>query len=131
MRLQGLLHSRDAIDHLGELGERREDARGRPQLAVSDEGARVETLEEELGGAEGEVLRRHEEVSVAVESVAEAQGAGRKRRLCATDAARTAHGHGHNGRSSGRVATEEELALARRGERADAARTQFFHSGLK
>jgi hypothetical protein len=38
----------------------------------------VKTLEEELGGAKGEVLHRHEEASVAVEVVAEAQGAGRE-----------------------------------------------------
>jgi hypothetical protein len=110
-RLECLLQSH-AVDHLGKLGERREDARGRPLRAVSDEGARVITLEEEFGGAEGEVLHRHK-VSVAFKVVAEAEATGRERRLRATDAAQEAHGHGHNGRGGGRVAAEEELALAR------------------
>ena len=50
VRLEGLLHGRDAVDHLGKLGERREDARGQPPRAVGDEGARVETLKKSLAG---------------------------------------------------------------------------------
>jgi hypothetical protein len=52
MRVEGRLERVDAVDHLGEVGERREDARGRPPRAVGDEGARVVALEEELARAE-------------------------------------------------------------------------------
>jgi hypothetical protein len=52
VRLEGLLERLGAVDHLGELGERREDARGRPPHVVGDEYVRLAALEVGLGAAE-------------------------------------------------------------------------------
>jgi hypothetical protein len=131
---EGLLQAH-AVDHLGELGERREDARGRSLHVVGDEAVRLQVFEVGLRAAEREVLQRADAAADRIEVVAEAQAAAREPRLYANAAIggdkEEAHGHGHNGRGGGCVAAEEELALARRGERAEAARTQFDHKGLK
>jgi hypothetical protein len=66
-----LLERGEAVDALGELGQRREDARVRPARAVGDEGERLATLDEGLGGAEGEVLDRDKRAGDGVEVVAE------------------------------------------------------------
>jgi hypothetical protein len=97
-------------------------------------GVRLAVLKAGLGAAGREVLHRADASAGRIEVVAEAQAAAREPRLRANAAVGgddEAHGHGHNGRSGGRVAAEEEPALARRGERAEAARTQFAHKGLE
>jgi hypothetical protein len=119
-----------AVDHLGELGERREDARGRPPHVVGDEAVRLQELNVRLGAAEREVLHRAHATAHRIEVVAEAEAAAREPRLHGTVEGE-AHCHGDNGRGGGRVAAEEELALARRVDCAVAARTQFAHKGLE
>jgi hypothetical protein len=58
VHLEGHLKSVDDVDHLGELGERCEDARGRLQHVVEDKGVLLEVFEvgPSLGAAKREVL---------------------------------------------------------------------------
>jgi hypothetical protein len=56
VRDEGLLQAH-AVDHLGELGERREDARGRPLHVVGDEAVPLQVLKVRLGAAEGAAQR--------------------------------------------------------------------------
>jgi hypothetical protein len=44
VHLEGRLKRVDAVDHLGELGERCEDARGRLQHVVEDKGVRLKVF---------------------------------------------------------------------------------------
>jgi hypothetical protein len=126
VRVEGRLQRGEAVDALGELGQRLEDARVRPARAVGDESARVVALDEGLGGAEGEVLDRDEAAdsgSDGVEVVAQRSVAAREG-LANMAVLKETHGRGDDGRRR-RVAAEEELlAGARRGHCAHAARKE-------
>jgi hypothetical protein len=97
---------------------------------VGDEGVRFAVLNVRLRAAERKVLHRAHAPGDRVKVVAQAERAARERRLHGTVGGE-AHGQGDNGRGGGRVAAEEELATARRVERAVAARAQVAHKGLE
>jgi hypothetical protein len=124
VRVEGRLQRGEAVDALGELGQRLEDARVRPARAVGDKGARLAALDEGFGGAEGEVLDRDKGGGDAVEVVAQREVAAREGLGDMASIIReAAHGRGDDGRRR-RVAAEQKRAGARRGHGAHAAREE-------